>query len=67
MRYREANDVRRILWINEGRQWGELDGTTTITVGAATWFDQGRPWAVFRVEEAVYNVDVREYIRSRGP
>jgi hypothetical protein len=35
------------------------------TTGAVTWFDQGKPWAVFTVEDLVFNVDVQEYIRER--
>jgi len=32
-----------------------------------TLFDQGTPWAIFSVEDVVYNVDVQEYIRQKGP
>jgi hypothetical protein len=28
--------------------------------------DDGKPWAVFTVENAVYDVDVQEYIRAKG-
>jgi len=66
MRYREADDARRALWINQAQAWAVLGGQRTAVVGAVTWFDQGRPWAVFRVEEIVYNVDVSEYVRGRG-
>jgi hypothetical protein len=66
MRYREADDVQRTLWINQALEWAELDGHQTAVAAAVTWFDQGRPWAVFRVEEVVYNVDVDAYIRTRG-
>jgi hypothetical protein len=66
MRYREADDTRRTLWINQTLKWAELDGHQTAVVASVTWFDQGRPWAVFRVEEIVYNVDVDAYIRARG-
>ena len=66
MRYRKADDTRRTLWINEMRRWAELDGATTGTEGAAIWFDQGQPWAVFRVKESVYNVDVTAYVRAKG-
>jgi hypothetical protein len=66
MRYREADDVRRTLWINQAQEWAALDGRQTAVVASVTWFDQGRPWAVFRVEEAIYNVDVDAYIRARG-
>jgi hypothetical protein len=29
--------------------------------------DEGIPWAVFNVDEVVYNVDVGKYIRVKGP
>jgi hypothetical protein len=35
-------------------------------VGSATWLDQGKPWAIFRLEDVVYNVDVSKYIRQKG-
>ena len=35
-------------------------------VGSATWLDQGKPWAMFTLEEVNYNVDVSDYIRQRG-
>jgi len=38
-----------------------------LSVGSATWFDQGKPWAVFTLEEVKYNVDVSEYILQKGP
>jgi hypothetical protein len=28
--------------------------------------DQGIPWAVFTLEDVVYNVDVSQYIRRRA-
>jgi len=67
MRYRDAADDSKILWINDALEWGELDGMPTLTIGSATWFDQGSPWAVFTVEEIVYNVDIEEFIRAKGP
>jgi hypothetical protein len=67
MRYREAADETRTLWINEAREWREIDGTPKPTVGAVTWFDQGAPWAVFTVEQVIYNADVSGYVREAGP
>ena len=67
MRYRDAVDKAKILWINEARVWRKINGETTMAVGAITWFDQGTPWAVFTVEELVYNADVSQYIRAAGP
>ena len=67
MRYRDAADEAKTLWINEAREWRDINGNTTLTVGAVTWFDQGIPWAVLTVEEVVYNADVSEYVRAAGP
>lgn len=67
MRYKEAADQDKTLWINQVLEWGVVDGYQTASVGAVTWFDEGRPWAVFTVEELVYNVDVRDYVRAAGP
>ena len=35
-----------------------IEGIPLDAVGSATWLDQGRPWAIFALEDAVYNVDV---------
>lgn len=67
MRYKDPDSEAKILWINEALDWGTVSGHTLATVGAVTWFDEGTPWAVFRVEEVVYNVDVQEYVRAKGP
>jgi hypothetical protein len=67
MRYRQADDQAKILWINEAREWQDVSGTAVLPVGAVTWFDQGTPWAVFTVEEVVYNSDVSVYIQATGP
>ena len=67
MRYREADDPGKILWICEALDWAEVDGTPIPRIGRITWFDQGRPWATFEVEEMAINADVDEYIRQRGP
>lgn len=31
------------------------------------WFDEGRPWAVWNVEDVVYNVDVDTSLAAKGP
>lgn len=67
MRYREAGDGGdKSLWITQNVGEAIIPGTNIGAGGAVTWLDQGRPWAIFRVEGVVYNGDVREYIRQRG-
>lgn len=65
MRYRDVGGPK-ILWIAENRGWGTVGGYELATSGTATWLDQGTPWAIFTVEDVVYNADVREYIRAKG-
>ena len=67
MRYRDAGpQSKKILWITETLPGPVIPGTPLSAVGSATWFDQGKPWVTFTLEEVKYNVDVSEYIRKRG-
>lgn len=68
MRYRESGDqARKILWIAAHEPGPPLEGLPISAVGSAAWLDQGQPWAVFTLEDVVYNVDVSQYIRQPGP
>jgi hypothetical protein len=67
MRYRDAADEAKTLWINKVSEWRDLGGALTPAIGAVTWFDQGTPWAIFTVEQVVYNADVSGYVRAAGP
>jgi hypothetical protein len=67
MRHKNAADEFNALWINEAQKWENIDGELTLVIGAITWMDEGVPWAVFSADEVVYNVDVGEYIRIKGP
>lgn len=66
MRYKDQNSEAKTLWLNETLEWSSLGGNTVFTIGAVTWFGDGKPWAVFTVEDLVYNVDVQAYIRAKG-
>ena len=67
IRYGDAADEAKILWINDAQKFRDIDGRITMAVDTVTWFDQGTPWAAFTTEEVVYNVDVSQYIRAAGP
>lgn len=68
MRYRDAGvQAKKILWITQNQPGSYIEGTKISAVGSATWLDQGKPWAVFTLEEVKYNVDVSRYIRQKGP
>ena len=67
MRYRDSGDqARKILWITTTEEGPNIEGTNISSVGSATWLDQGKPWATFKLEEAHYNADVSEYIHQKG-
>jgi hypothetical protein len=67
MRYQGADSQEKTLWLNQTLEWRTVNGTVTNTTGSAIWMDNGKPWAVFHVEDIVYNVDVETYIRGEGP
>ena len=67
MRYKGADSEKKTLWINQALEWDTIDGSKIPSVGAVTWFDEGSPWAVFRVESLILNADVNEFIRADGP
>lgn len=68
MRCRDAGqEMHKILWITKNIPGKNIPGTKLSAAGSATWLDQGKPWAIFRLEEMKYDVDVSEYIRQRGP
>jgi hypothetical protein len=67
MRYKEATDEAKTPWLLEALEWDTFHGVKIPSVASVTWLDEGTPWLVMEVEEVVYNVDVGEYIRARGP
>jgi len=66
MRYHGQESASKVLWMNQAVEWGEVDGQMIMRRGAAIWMDDGKPWTVLTVEDAVYNADVSAYIRATG-
>jgi hypothetical protein len=66
MRYHNNASTAKTLWLNQSLEWGMLNGQLTSITGAAIWMDDGKPWAVFTVEDIAFNVDVSQYIRAKG-
>jgi len=68
MRFRDSGpQAKKILWITRNVEGKKIEGTQLDAIGSATWLDQGKPWAIFTLEEVNYNVDVNEYIQQKGP
>lgn len=57
-RYREADDEQKTPWHIEPHGWQTFNGVRIPTPASVTWMDQDRPWAIFRLEEVLYNVPV---------
>jgi hypothetical protein len=67
MRYKGEAPVKT-LWIGEASEWQPIDTPVPAArVGNLTWRDEGTPWAVFIVEELVYNAEVDVSLDARGP
>jgi hypothetical protein len=67
MRYHGPESTSKTLWLNESIAWMVVDGFPRSKTGAAIWLDQREPWAFFTVEDIVYNIEVQEYLRQKGP
>jgi hypothetical protein len=67
MRYKGAADPAKTLWLNQLMAWQPVAGQPVAATAALTWLDEGSPWAVFTVENVVYNADVQETLRATGP
>jgi hypothetical protein len=66
MRYKDSKSTAMTLWLNESSNWRTVGGAEIPATGAVTWFDQGKPWALFTVEDVVLNADVSQAIREGG-
>lgn len=57
-RFREADDTEKIPWRLAPHGWQTFNGIQIPTPASVTWMDEDKPWAVFRLEELLYNVPV---------
>ena len=64
IRYKDSKSAAKTLWLNESSNWTDIGGYEIPATGAVTWFDQGKPWAEFTVEDVVLNADVSQIIRE---
>lgn len=66
MRYHDSKSASKVLWINHTEAISEVDGKTQFVTGSASWMDDGKPWAFFKMEDMVLNADVSEYLQQKG-
>jgi hypothetical protein len=67
LRYKAATDEAKTPWVFEALEWEAFHGVLIPSLSTVTWLDEGTPWLVIEAEEVVYDVDVGECIRARGP
>ena len=64
MRYRSNDkEAHKQLWITESKEWIQFDGYLLPKIGEVTWFDAKKPWAVFSIEEVVYNNNIQPFFQ----
>ncbi|NDJ75283.1 MAG: hypothetical protein GYB65_03410 [Chloroflexi bacterium] len=66
LRYKEADSAAKTEWIVRATGWAMYHGVLIPVISEAEWDDENGPWAVFYIEDAVYNADVSDYIRQKG-
>jgi hypothetical protein len=66
MRYHASDSPAKVLWMNRTDAWTERDGRPFPRQGSAIWMDDGKPWAVFTLEDMVLNAEVGDYLRGTG-
>ncbi len=67
MRYKTSTSPSKTLWLNRSRSTEVRERQGYPPVGEVIWMDDGKPWFVLTGEDAVYNADLSQYIRSTGP
>lgn len=67
LRCKGEQATEKTRWINEAREWGEVDGHPVPLVTAVGWGDEASPWAVLRTEGVLYNAELTDYVRAAGP
>ncbi len=66
MRHHGSNSMSKTLWLNHNLKWEMRGGRPFATHGAAIWMDDGKPWAIFHIEDTAFNMDVTAAIRAKG-
>jgi hypothetical protein len=66
MRYKDQSSLAKSLWITESLEYQPLNGIPVAVKGTATWFEDGKAWATFIIQDLKINVDVHETVKGRG-
>ena len=66
LRYRDEK-LGKVLWWGDFYYGEGANGAPVFEKLTATWEDEGTPWLIVNFEEIVFNSDVSQYIRQKGP
>ena len=66
MRYQNSAAAEKVLWMCRTLEYRTLNGNKVGAVGSATWMNDGKPWAVFTLEDVRFNTDASAHVRARG-
>ncbi len=67
MRYKDADAEEKTLWQLDIQEWGSYQGILVPSRATVTWADEGTPWLLIELDDIVYNADIDDYIRAKGP
>ena len=65
-RWKDADSTEKTGWILDAVRWDTLDDHPFMVESQVTWADDDEPWLRITIEDAVFNVDISDYIRQRG-
>ena len=66
LRWRDESDAAKLPWRGNVTGWSEFHGVKVANPSELMWVNDGKPWAVWHIEDIAYNVDVDDYIRASG-
>lgn len=66
LRYRDEK-LGYLRWWGDDTYTTGKDGKPVIVGFAVTWEDEGTPWLTATIEQVVFNTDISQYIRQKGP
>lgn len=58
MRWKEPDSAQKLRWINEVVGWREFHGVLVPSPASTAWQGEREPWAVWTIEQVVYNAKV---------
>jgi hypothetical protein len=65
LRYKDPAPAPRLRWTNRALEWGDFNGVLVLTRAETQWNDDA-PWALWQMEQVLYNVPVTNRLHQFG-